>query len=542
MVFTGHGSKGCEPLRPIRLQIMGGFPMTSRFGLCLATLLLLASTAVRSADAQDAHALLAQAVAAEGGADTLRALKTLAIKSEAKHWEPEQSLEADGAPRFLGDSTITVTWDLAQGAIRSEWTRAMTYPRAATLKYTEIVTPALGIVTDDKGTRAMSGIRVATDLRELERASPTLLVKALDESKNVSAAEPQKLGNDTLPAISYADGTTKFIILFDKATHLPAAIRTRDDDNVHGDSTYDLVLGDWKSVAGVKLAHALSYRFNDVEVGKVTYTDVTPNPTIGADAFAVSDALKASAKAPAATAPYQWVIRRVFMGLFVDSDGVFVPPSGSLKLVELAPNVQQVVGGSHNNLIVALNDGIIVFDAPISEGQSRWVIDAINAKYPGRPIKYVVLTHHHMDHSGGTRAYVAEGATVVVPAPTKAHWDAMLNRPHTLMPDAEEKARKPVNVVEVKDTMTISDGATDIKLHVIDNPHVKGMIIGHVVQPNIVWVTDLWSPARDTAKNPGAAAFGEALKKLDISGATLAGGHGGNGKQSDLETVLAAQN
>jgi hypothetical protein len=97
----------------------------------------------------------------------------------------------------------------------------------------------------------------------------------------------------------------------------------------------------------------------------------------------------------------------------------------------------------------------------------------------------------------------------------------------------------PVNVVEVNDTMTISDGTTDIKLYVIDNPHVKGMIIGHVVQPNIVWVTDLWSPVRDTAKTPGAVAFSEALKKLDISGAILAGGHGASGKQSDLDAVLA---
>jgi glyoxylase-like metal-dependent hydrolase (beta-lactamase superfamily II) len=513
--------------------------MSWKIGLSTSTLLLLGLTSVLPAHAQKSNALLAQAVEAEGGADALRALKTISIKSESKHWEPEQSLVAGGEPRFLGDSTETVTWDLAHGTARNEWTRAMKYPGVRTMKYTEVVTPALGTVTDDKGTTAMSGIRVAASLRELERAAPTLLVKALDDGKNVGAMGQQKLGKDSLPAFSYTDGATKFTILLDKKTHLPAVIRTRDDDNVHGDSNYDLVLSDWKTVGGVKIAHALSYRLDDIEIANVTYKDVTANPTIATDAFAVSDAVKASAKAPPATAPYQWVIRRIFLGLFVDSDGVFVAPGGSLKMVELAPNVQQVVGGSHNNLIVALKDSLVVFDAPISEGQSRWVIDAAKAKYPGKPIKYVVLTHHHMDHTGGTRTYVAEGATVVVAAPTKAHWDAMLRQDHTVVPDAEQKAHKPVKVVEVKDTMTISDGTTDIKLHVIDNPHVKGMIIGHVVQPNIVWVTDLWSPVRDTAKTPGAIAFSDALKKLGITGATLAGGHGANGKQSDLDTVLA---
>jgi glyoxylase-like metal-dependent hydrolase (beta-lactamase superfamily II) len=509
----------------------------TRLSLAIAALLLM--TPLMPAQAQTTNALVSEAVEAEGGAAALKALTSLSIASEGKHWEPEQSLAADGEPRFLGDSTMTVTWDLANGMARTEWHRVMKYPAPRTLTYTEIVTPALGAVTDDKGTAAMSGIRVAANLRELERVNPTLLLKAANDPKDVTALAPQQFGSASLPAVAFADRATTFVILFDPATHLPAVIRTKDDDNVHGDSNYDLVLSDWQAVAGAKIARALSYRLNDVEIANVSYKTVSANPTIAADAFAVSDAVKANAKAPPATAPYQWVIRRVFLGLFVDSDGVFVPPGGALKLVELAPNVQQVIGGSHNNLIVAQNDGLVIFDAPIGEGQSRWVIDAAKAKYPGKPIKYVVLTHHHMDHTGGTRTYVAEGATIVVPAPTKAHWEAMLKRPHTIVPDAQEQAQKPVKVVEVADTMTLSDGTTDVKLHVIDNPHVQGMLIGHVVQPNIVWVTDLWSPVRDSAKTPGATAFAEALKKLNISNATLAGGHGSNGKQADLEAALA---
>ena len=54
------------------------------------------------------------------------------------------------------------------------------------------------------------------------------------------------------------------------------------------------------------------------------------------------------------------------------------------------------------------------------------MIDAAKAKYPGKPIKYLVLTHHHMDHTGGMRAYVAEGATVIVPAPTKAYFEQVV--------------------------------------------------------------------------------------------------------------------
>ena len=40
--------------------------------------------------------------------------------------------------------------------------------------------------------------------------------------------------------------------------------------------------------------------------------------------------------------PYQWVLRRMFLGRLLDSDAVYFPPGGGFKLVELAPNVQHV--------------------------------------------------------------------------------------------------------------------------------------------------------------------------------------------------------
>jgi len=266
---------------------------------------------------------------------------------------------------------------------------------------------------------------------------------------------------------------------------------------------------------------------------------VTPNPTIGADTFAVADQFKL-AGSPPADVPYQWVLRRLFLGRFLDSDKVVTPANGSLKLVELAPNVQQVVGGSANNLIVAMNDGLGIFDAPCCEMQSRWVIDAAKAKYPGKPIKYLVLTHHHMDHTGGTRAYVADGATVIVPSTAQAYFEQNLALPHTIVADAQQSAKKPIQVEGVADEKTLKDDSVEIRIQRIANPHVDGMLIGYVVQPNVVWVTDIWSPGRDAAKTPGVLALNDAVKKLAIKDATFAGGHGSNAKQTVLDGILAA--
>jgi glyoxylase-like metal-dependent hydrolase (beta-lactamase superfamily II) len=238
--------------------------------------------------------------------------------------------------------------------------------------------------------------------------------------------------------------------------------------------------------------------------------------------------------------PYQWVLRRIALARFLDSDTIFYPPNAPPKLTELAPNVQQSITGA-NNLIVNMKDGLAIFDAPLGEVQSKAVIDMAKQKYPGKPIKYLILTHHHMDHTGGMRTYAAEGATIIVPAPDKAYFEQDLKNARTLVPDELQKHPKKVQVVEVKDQMTLKDDQEEIRLYNIPNPHVDGMLIGHVVKDNIVWVTDLWSPAPNLTKNENAEAFAAALKKIGITGATLAGGHGSNGKQSDLEAVMASK-
>src|SRR3954463_5577460 len=514
-----------------------------KYALSISAALLLAVGQPAPAQAQSPREVVNQAIVAEGGLDALRGLKGLAIKADAMHWEPGQSKTADGEPRMLGNTTLTITWDLANGMARTQWDRDMKYPAVEKIKYTDVVTPTLGYVIDDKGaSKPMSGIRVAATLRELERASPTLLLKALDAKSGLRAAGNQKLGSKALRAVSFVDGGTNFTVLFDPQSKLPAAIRTRDDDNIAGDSIYDLVPSDWKAVGGVKVPHTLSYQLNGVEVGKVTYKEVTANPTIAADTFAVPEAVKSAAKAPATgNVPYQWVLRRLAPGRFMDSDGIIVPPGGSLKLVELAPNVQHVQGGTANNLIVAMKDHLVIFDAPYGEQQSRWVIEAAKANYPGKPVKFLVLTHHHMDHTGGMRSYVAEGATVVVPQGSRAVFAKDARATHTVTPDAQQKAgNKAAKIVEVKDTMAMKDDTMEIKLMNIPNPHVDGMIIAHLPGPNILYVTDLISPRGKIDRSGQTVAVGDALRKANIIGATIAGGHGATTKQSEIGQALAA--
>ena len=185
--------------------------------------------------------LVKQAVSAMGGVEALRVVKGVILKANAQFWEPQQSYIANGEPRFIGDSKLTITWDGEKNLARSDWDRDLKYPLAEKIKYSEIATSMLGDVSTAKQDVPMSNIRFAAYVRELERASPVLLLKALDAPKKLSPLPDQILDGEPRPSVAFTDGDANFTILFDRTSKLPVAVRSLDDDAIYGDVNYDLV-------------------------------------------------------------------------------------------------------------------------------------------------------------------------------------------------------------------------------------------------------------------------------------------------------------
>jgi glyoxylase-like metal-dependent hydrolase (beta-lactamase superfamily II) len=503
---------------------------------------------------------VARAVKALGGEQALRKVKSITIDGQARYWEPEQSVVPGGEARLLGDSGFILSRDFRAGAARIDWVRYMVYPAKREFRFTEIIAGDIGCLQgidsmyrtkqnleNDPPENAMSGLRVAAALRELKRSSPLLVLEMHDHRKAVSRLPDQEVDGARLPAVRYRTGDTEFTVMFDPGTGLPARIRTTDYDNIHGDSAYDLVLSDWQPAGGVQIARGLLYKLNGMDIGRIRYDDVAVNPNFPIDAFAIPEAIRASApKAAKGGVPYQWVLRRQNLGVYLDSDRVsFDAASQGLRLVELAPGVQHVEGGSHNSLIVAMQDYLVVFDAPINEWQSRWTIDAAKAKYPGKPIRYLVLTHHHMDHAGGIRSYIAEGAQVVVGQGAGQHIQEAAEAPHQGAGNALPPTLPKANIVEVRDPLVLSDGGRELGIYLVANPHAEGMLIGYVTDVRLGYVTDLWSPGRDKLGDkptPGQAALVAAVQKYGLKPTRFAGGHGTTGDYSELEALAAKGN
>lgn len=496
---------------------------------------------------QQSRTQIDRAVEALGGAEALGKITTVSNKGTVRQWEPEQSMTAGGEMRFACESTFEAVTDVGARATRIDWVRNFAYPAPRTFRYTEIVTPEAGYVggIDSNGrtkqsmdanppAHSMSGLRLTATQRELLRASPLLLLDMHRNPDRLSPAGDVMVGTVSYPAVDYRLGGQTFTVLFDRTTALPVRIRTLDYDNIWGDVPFDVALSDWQVVDGVRMATTRTYELNGRKVAEVRVTDTKLNAATAANRFAIPDAFRTAASRPAATdrVPYQWVIRRQFIGTYLDSDAPSYDARGSsgLRFAELSPGVQHVTGGLNHSLLVEMRNHLIVFDAPVSDGHSKWVLDTARTKYPGKPVKYLVLTHHHMDHAGGLRAYAAQGATIVAGRGTAAHYKRVLAAPFTRNPDLAPRDLRATPIVEVRDKHVLTDGSREVHVYVIEpNPHADGLLIGYLPETRLGFVTDIWSPgvgAPPDKLNPALAALVAGVKRAGISPQRFAGGHG----------------
>jgi Metallo-beta-lactamase superfamily len=136
------------------------------------------------------------------------------------------------------------------------------------------------------------------------------------------------------------------------------------------------------------------------------------------------------------------------------------PPQATAE--KLADGVWYIKGGSHHSVAIDQKDHIVVVEAPLNEARSLAVIAKVKETIPNKPIKYLVNSHVHFDHSGGLRTYVDEGATIVTHEMNRSFYDLTFRAPHTLNPDRLEQSKKAAVFETFTDKLTLSDGRRDI--------------------------------------------------------------------------------
>jgi glyoxylase-like metal-dependent hydrolase (beta-lactamase superfamily II) len=220
---------------------------------------------------------------------------------------------------------------------------------------------------------------------------------------------------------------------------------------------------------------------------------------------------------------------------------VAAPTTQSAKVAE---GIFWITGGSHHSMAVDMGDHVVLIEAPQNEARSNAVTAETRKLIPNKPIRFVVNTHLHFDHSGGLRTYVDEGATVVTHQANQAFYEKAWSGPRTIIGDRLSKSGKKWTFQGVTDRSVLQGaGNRTIELHVLrGNPHNEQTLIAWLPADKILFQSDMMNPPAPDAPvpppTPALTNFYDTLQKLNIQPAQIVGGHGARiATMADLQTV-----
>ena len=178
-------------------------------------------------------------------------------------------------------------------------------------------------------------------------------------------------------------------------------------------------------------------------------------------------------------------------------------PRNDVSVQLLSDGVWYLTGGTHHSLVVEFKDYMAIIEAPLSEERSEAVLAEAKRLVINKPVKYLINTHQHFDHSGGLRTYVAEGATIVTHPMNKAFYDQMFKLKPTIAPDRLAKTPKVPVILPVMDRYVLTDGAQKIEIYAMkDDNHNEGMLIAYIPAGKILVEADEFNPPAADAAPP----------------------------------------
>jgi glyoxylase-like metal-dependent hydrolase (beta-lactamase superfamily II) len=224
----------------------------------------------------------------------------------------------------------------------------------------------------------------------------------------------------------------------------------------------------------------------------------------------------------------------------------------SVQTDKVAEGVYYLKGGTHHSVAVEFSDHVVLIEAPLNEQRSVDIIGEVKKLMPNKQIRYVVNTHHHFDHSGGLRAFVDAGATIITHESNSRFFSTGLSAPRTINPDALARSQKKPVVESVGEKRTLSDSFRTLELHSLrDSAHDDGMVIAFLPKEKILIEADLY--AAENVVERDTASFIDNIERLKLEFDTILPLHGPaksaradlyaaiNRPLRDMKEILAAQ-
>lgn len=263
--------------------------------------------------------------------------------------------------------------------------------------------------------------------------------------------------------VSFTAGKNKYVGTIDAQSHVER-VQTWIDNPVLGDMLVETTFSEYRDFGGIMFPGRIVRSQGGHPVLDLTVSAVKSNPAVD---ISVPESVRAAT----------------------------VPPVVA-TVEKLADGVYYVKGGSHHSVAIEQADHVVVVDGPQGEARSLAVIAKVKETIPNKPLRYLVNTHVHFDHSGGLRTWVDEGATIVTHQMNKSYFEQAWAAPRTLNPDRLAQSKKSAVFEAVADKHVLTDGKRSIEIHEIaGSGHNDGFLMVYLPKEKILVEADAYTPA-----------------------------------------------
>jgi glyoxylase-like metal-dependent hydrolase (beta-lactamase superfamily II) len=164
-----------------------------------------------------------------------------------------------------------------------------------------------------------------------------------------------------------------------------------------------------------------------------------------------------------------------------------------IKTTDLGHNTYELEGQGGNITVAVGTDGVIMVDgefAPLHD-KIKAAVDKVSG---GKPIKYLINTHFHGDHTGGNGPFHRDGVTIVSdPNVAKRLAHGTVNLMNGAKTPAVEKDAVPTKLYKEDEGLMLSVGGRTAAIHYMPHAHTDGDSYVYFAAANVISTGDIVS-------------------------------------------------
>ena len=513
-------------------------------GICFLTLSYVITS---PSEAQSTQNVLNKAVRFFGGEEALMNLSTLKVEAQGERWMLDEGFEIGEGASEQSTFTAELFYDLDGDQLRNDYLTTGSFGGQRGVR--EIISADTGFIGGSRSAigqqpdSTMLSDRLSSIRKHQRLLNPFLLLRiALSNPDLVTLANDVELENGLHNVLQLEESQGSLMLFVKSRTGILTKVSTMESNGLRRDVPLEVYYKRWRwADLGVtndeqgrreRTPRGQRLRFPTiVEViydGELVHSEarnvIDINPDFDPDIFDIPESINPVFDQDLAIRgeiSHQEIQSFAAWGFPIDGFQTLV------EATELAPGVFFLTGGTYNSLAIEQDDGVVIVGTPLYEERSQAVMDWVENNIPGKPITHAIMSHHHVDHAGGVRFYVATGIPIVMHETAVPFFENIFTAPSTIGVDT--LAANPVTAdiipVPLDGSLILESGTNSIGVYtIINNNHAEDMVV--IEAGGVFFVADVYTPVPNAPLLPGADTIHERITELGLQVDTIAGAHG----------------